>query len=425
MRAPALRCRAAGARGRRRARRRPPSRPRLDRHRRHRSRRSAVDGPPAALRRRVRPGRPGVVAVRAGTQEPHPRGDRPLRARLSEPAHATRIAIRRRTRCARSRSRARPRWRPYAGVRQPTEGSRWIIERARAADPRPLYVLVWGGIEDLAQALHDAPDILPKLRVHFIGGPNKKWSPDAYQYIVTHHPALWMIEANATYNGLVRRRRPGGRPGQRRLRAGARRGPRRARRLLRRPAGRRHQDGRHADGLQAVARRSRGSDAAELGRPLRARLGTAVRHLRAAHHGGRSHRALRDPRAGPAARRRRATASRGVAGGREPVARRPRRRARAACGFASRRRKRRPTPTRSAATCRRSRDGPARSRPSIRRPTRPRGRPPACRAGGPTIPRRRRPRACTTAPPPSASGGGSSSPTSPRAWSARGRQHAR
>jgi hypothetical protein len=90
---------------------------------------------------------------------------------------------------------------PYAGIRQPTEGSRWIVARARAADPRPLYVLVWGGLEDLAQALHDAPDIEPKLRVHFIGGPNKKWSPDAYQYIASHHPKLWMIEANATYEG--------------------------------------------------------------------------------------------------------------------------------------------------------------------------------------------------------------------------------
>jgi hypothetical protein len=90
---------------------------------------------------------------------------------------------------------------PYAGVRQPTEGSRWIIERARAGDPRPLYLLVWGGLEDLAQALHDAPDILPNLRVHFVGGPNKKWSPDAYQYIVTNHPQLWMIEANDTYTG--------------------------------------------------------------------------------------------------------------------------------------------------------------------------------------------------------------------------------
>lgn len=90
---------------------------------------------------------------------------------------------------------------PYAGIRQATEGSRWIVERARAADRRPLYLLVWGGLEDLAQALHDAPDILPKLRVHFVGGPNKKWSPDAYHYIATNHPRLWMIEANATYEG--------------------------------------------------------------------------------------------------------------------------------------------------------------------------------------------------------------------------------
>jgi Protein of unknown function (DUF1593) len=90
---------------------------------------------------------------------------------------------------------------PFAGVRRTTEGSAWIVHRALATDPRPLHVLVWGGIEDLAQALHDAPDILPKLRVYFIGGPNKKWSPDAYHYIATQHPTLWMIEANATYRG--------------------------------------------------------------------------------------------------------------------------------------------------------------------------------------------------------------------------------
>jgi hypothetical protein len=90
---------------------------------------------------------------------------------------------------------------PYAGVRGPTEGSKWIIECARRDDPRPLYVLVWGLVEDIAQALHDAPDILPKLRVYWIGGPNKKWSPDAYQYIVDNHPELWIIESNATYRG--------------------------------------------------------------------------------------------------------------------------------------------------------------------------------------------------------------------------------
>ena len=90
---------------------------------------------------------------------------------------------------------------PYTGVRSATEGSEWIVKCARRNDPRPLHVLVWGGIEDLAQALHDAPDILPKLRVYFIGGPNKKWSVNAYNYIEEHHPALWMIEANATYRG--------------------------------------------------------------------------------------------------------------------------------------------------------------------------------------------------------------------------------
>ena len=89
----------------------------------------------------------------------------------------------------------------YAGVRRSTDGSQWIVQCARRDDPRPLHVLVWGGIEDLAQALHDAPDILPKLRVYYIGGPNKKWTPDAYQYIATHHPTLRIIEANSTYRG--------------------------------------------------------------------------------------------------------------------------------------------------------------------------------------------------------------------------------
>lgn len=88
-----------------------------------------------------------------------------------------------------------------SGVGHRTEGSDWIVQCARRNDPRPLWVLVWGGIEDLAQALHDAPDILPRLRVYFIGGPNKMWSVDAYDYIEEHHPNLWMIEANSTYRG--------------------------------------------------------------------------------------------------------------------------------------------------------------------------------------------------------------------------------
>lgn len=90
---------------------------------------------------------------------------------------------------------------PYRGWSEPTEASEWIIRCARREDERPLYLLMWGLLEDLAQALHDAPDILPKLRVHYIGGPNKKWGPNAYAYIRKNFPDLWMIENNSTYRG--------------------------------------------------------------------------------------------------------------------------------------------------------------------------------------------------------------------------------
>lgn len=92
---------------------------------------------------------------------------------------------------------------PACGYGEPTEGSQWIVRQARKQDPRPLYVLVWGCLEDVAQALHDAPDIAPKLRVHWIGGPNKKWGVNAYCYIVENFPNLWMIENNTTYRGFI------------------------------------------------------------------------------------------------------------------------------------------------------------------------------------------------------------------------------
>jgi hypothetical protein len=89
----------------------------------------------------------------------------------------------------------------HRGYGEPTEGSAWIIQCAHRDDARPLWVLVWGGIEDLAQALHDDPSIEPKLRVYYIGGPNKKWSAAAYDYIAREHPRLWIIENNSTYRG--------------------------------------------------------------------------------------------------------------------------------------------------------------------------------------------------------------------------------
>jgi hypothetical protein len=92
---------------------------------------------------------------------------------------------------------------PYKGFTTATEGSNWIIKCAKKKSDQPLWVLVWGGIDDLAQALHDAPEIKKNIRVYFIGGPNKKWCVNAYAYIAAYHPDLWMIENNATYRGWI------------------------------------------------------------------------------------------------------------------------------------------------------------------------------------------------------------------------------
>jgi hypothetical protein len=91
---------------------------------------------------------------------------------------------------------------PFAGHGLATEGSDWIIHSAMKETEQPIWILVWGGLEDLAQALHDAPEIRSKIRVYWIGGPNKKWSANSYAYLVEHFPDLWFIEANATYRGF-------------------------------------------------------------------------------------------------------------------------------------------------------------------------------------------------------------------------------
>lgn len=91
---------------------------------------------------------------------------------------------------------------PFKGYTTATEGSNWIIKCARKKIGQPLWILVWGGLDDLAQALHDAPDIRMKIKVYWIGGPNKKWSANSYAYIVEHFPDLWFIEVNSSYYGF-------------------------------------------------------------------------------------------------------------------------------------------------------------------------------------------------------------------------------
>ncbi|QDS89174.1 Inosine-uridine preferring nucleoside hydrolase [Rosistilla ulvae] len=91
---------------------------------------------------------------------------------------------------------------PQKGWSQPTEGSRWIIERAHAVDKRPLWILVWGSITDVAQAIHDDPSIKEHIRLYSIGSWNTVQDPAARDYLFEHHKDLWWIESDATFRGM-------------------------------------------------------------------------------------------------------------------------------------------------------------------------------------------------------------------------------
>ena len=93
---------------------------------------------------------------------------------------------------------------PEAGFSESTAGSRLIIDRARADDPRPLYVLVWGSLTDVAQALHDAPSIKNTVRVYFIASWNRTMDPHAVEYVEREHPDLWMVRSERTFRGWYR-----------------------------------------------------------------------------------------------------------------------------------------------------------------------------------------------------------------------------
>jgi len=91
---------------------------------------------------------------------------------------------------------------PSGGYSNSTEGSDWIIRCADSADPRPLWILVWGSITDVAQAVHDAPRIKPNIRVYSIGSWNTSQDPNARNYLYNNHPDLWWIENNSTFRGM-------------------------------------------------------------------------------------------------------------------------------------------------------------------------------------------------------------------------------
>ena len=83
-----------------------------------------------------------------------------------------------------------------------TDGVRHLIERAHAKDARPLYVLVWGSITDVAQAVHADPSIKKSLRIYSIGSWNTSMDKKARAYLFNNHPDFWWVECDSTFRGM-------------------------------------------------------------------------------------------------------------------------------------------------------------------------------------------------------------------------------
>lgn len=102
---------------------------------------------------------------------------------------------------------------PPQGYSKSTPGSRLIIKAAQKDDSRPLHVLVWGSLTDVAQALHDEPSIRRKLRVFSITNPknpngyNTRLDPAPWRYMYNYHAEhLYWIESYDTFRGFYNTR---------------------------------------------------------------------------------------------------------------------------------------------------------------------------------------------------------------------------
>ncbi len=83
-----------------------------------------------------------------------------------------------------------------------SEGAKLIIQSAKRKDSRPLYVLVWGSMTDVAQAVHKDPTIKAKLRIYSIGSWNTSQDKKARDYLFMYHHDLWWIENDSTFRGM-------------------------------------------------------------------------------------------------------------------------------------------------------------------------------------------------------------------------------
>lgn len=128
--------------------------------------------------------------VRHDERYPDPASLRPL-VKSGQPVAGPKIAVER-----------------SVGPGRDTEASDWLIELADRPDPRPIWVLIWGGSADLAQSLdrvrrtrspEQLSQFVSKLRVHSIGDQDSTGP-----WIRHEFPGLPVITQQRAYRGMYR-----------------------------------------------------------------------------------------------------------------------------------------------------------------------------------------------------------------------------
>ncbi len=97
-------------------------------------------------------------------------------------------------------------WSEIIGSGRDSEGSNAIIAAADKPDPRPLYIGVWGGPREIAQAIWKVQNtrsqaeleaFISKLRVYLIACQDA-----THSWLMANFPELYIIESRSTYQGM-------------------------------------------------------------------------------------------------------------------------------------------------------------------------------------------------------------------------------
>ena len=94
----------------------------------------------------------------------------------------------------------------YLGETGDTEGSNWMIQVVDRPDPRPVWMLFWGGPHELAQALWrvekergkaGVQEFISRIRVHAIADQD-----NTAFWIKEHYPELFYITSSLVFRGM-------------------------------------------------------------------------------------------------------------------------------------------------------------------------------------------------------------------------------